>query len=147
MKHQFNNSFLKRQELAAIVRTIRVRNKETDVCFPIYLTNTLMIKIDIPGVVLNIYLEVLHRLCKDKKPPQTFVLAVGGGDYRGSMFEKMPPQRFDPLVLLLASRRGRLLARSLSKGAALLHQRVYYDRDAPCETVVESPSASNGWSV
>ena len=35
--------------------------------------------------------------------------------------------------------------RGLSKGAALLHQGVYYDRDAPCETDVLS--AINGWSV
>jgi hypothetical protein len=111
------------------------------------LTNTLMVEIDVPGVVFNIYLEVVHRLCKDKKPPQPSCSAVGGGHYRIRYLKKKPPQRFDPLVLLLASRRGRLLARSLSKGAALLHQRVYYDRDAPCETVVESPSASNGWSV
>lgn len=59
----------------------------------------------------------------------------------------MPPQRFDPLVLLLTSRRGRLLARFLSKGAALLHQGVYYDSCAPCETDVLSPSAISGWSV
>jgi hypothetical protein len=35
----------------------------------------------------------------------------------------------------------------VSKGAALLHQRVYYDRDAPCETEVLLPSAISGCNV
>lgn len=47
------------------------------------------------------------------------------------MLKEKPPQRFDPLVLLITSRRGRLLAR-LSVDARLLHQGVYYDSCAPC---------------
>lgn len=148
MKDQFNNSFLKRQELATVLGSVRVCDKETDVWFPINLTDTLLVERYVPSLFFNLYLEVLHRRYTDEKAPSDLrARAVGGGNYRGSMFEKRCPLRGLTLLFYFSPAGGGGYWRGLSKGAALLHQGVYYDRDAPCETVVLSLSAINGWSV
>lgn len=148
MKDQFDNCFFECQELTTVFDTIRIRNKETDVWFPINLADTLLIKVDVIGLFFNLYLKVLHRRYTDEKAPSDLrARAVGGGNYRGSMFEKRCPLRGLTLLFYFSPAGGGGYWRGLSKGAALLHQGVYYDRDAPCETVVLSLSAINGWSV
>ena len=144
VKHQLDNSFFKCCKDAAVVNISRIHKVAIVNIAVDYVPDKVSIQKQIVDTVVNLYLKILHV----RKVPLWFRSVMQGANMTENCHEKKkPPQRFDPLVLLLTSRRGRLLARFLSRSAALLHQGVYYDSCAPCETDVLSPSASNGWSV
>lgn len=147
MKNQFNNSFLKTSKNTTIGGLVRKYCPHTSFSVVFDLAYELVVESKVVKAFLNLNTEIaIHSI---KVPPYKNWSTMQGADMGKEKYanEKKPPQRFDPLVLFLTSRRGRLLARFLSKGATLLHQGVYYDSCAPCETGVLSPSANRGWSV
>ena len=149
MKNQLNYSFFKMNKGCGICCASGIHIVQVFVFVVFYATNIHTLVNNVVNAIFNLYLEILHK----QKSPLCSELCCRRGQLQlrsimKRIFEKKkPPQRFDPLVLLLTRWRGRHLARSLSKGVALLHQGVYYDSCTPCETEVVSPSAISGWSV
>lgn len=120
VKNKFSDGSLKLFEEPVVRSALRLYDKATFFSAIMNVSYEFVFEENVVrAVVFDVYLKIVHSVLS--MMPSRF--AQG---------EKMPPQRYDPLVLLVTRRRGQLRARFLSKGAALLnHQGVYYDSGAP----------------